>query len=218
MESVTLPTKPRDSRGKRAAKHLRQDGMIPAVLYGHKEAVVALALPALDLMTALRHHVRVMDLNIGGKSETAVIQDVQYDHLGKDILHVDFKRVSKDERIVVSVVIELKGTAPGTSAGVLEQPLHELEVECLALAIPESIRCNISALQLGDAIHVRDLTAPEGVKILNPPESIVVQCKAPIVEAVPVVAAVAAPAAEGATPAEPEIVGRLVAKEEPAEE
>jgi large subunit ribosomal protein L25 len=215
MESVTLATQPRDSRGKRAAKHLRDDGRIPAVLYGHKEAVLSISLPADELMSALRHHARVMDLKLGSKTETAVIQDVQFDHLGKEVLHVDFKRVSKDERIEVTVRVELKGTAPGTSAGVLEQPLHELEVECLALAIPESIKCNISALQLGQAIHVRELTAPEGVKILNPPDAIVVQIKAPVVEPAPTPAG-AAPVAETAT-AEPEIVGRRVAKEETEE-
>jgi large subunit ribosomal protein L25 len=214
METVTLATKPRESRGKSAARHLRKDGAIPAVLYGHKEAVVAFALSADELMSAIRHHARVMDLAFNGKSETAVIQEVQFDHLGKDILHVDFKRVSKDERIEVSVSIELKGTAPGTSAGVLEQPLHELDIECLAIAIPESIKCNISTLQLGQAIHVRDIVAPEGVKILNAPDAIVVQIKAPTVEVAPVAAA-AAPTEEAA--AEPEIVGRRVAKEEPEE-
>jgi large subunit ribosomal protein L25 len=217
MESVTLATKPRDGRGKRTARHLRKEGLIPAVLYGHKEAVVAVSLSAEELLSAIRHHARVMDLAIGGKAETAVIQEVQYDHLGKEILHVDFKRVSKDERIVVSVVIELKGTAPGMSAGVLEQPLHDLEVECLAIAIPESIKCVISTLQLGEAIHVRDLTAPEGVKILNAPDAIVVQIKAAIVEPTPTAVPGAAPVAEGATPVEPEIVGRRVAKEEPEE-
>jgi large subunit ribosomal protein L25 len=215
METVTLATKPRESRGKRAARHLRKDGEIPAILYGHKEAVVPFTLSAAELMSAIRHHARVMDLSFNGKSETAVIQEVQFDHLGKDILHVDFKRVSKDERIEVSVSIELKGTAPGTSSGVLEQPLHELDIECLAISIPESIKCNISALQLGQAIHVRDLVAPEGVKILNAPDAIVVQIKAPVVEAAPVAAA--APAEEGAAAAEPEIVGRRVAKEEPEE-
>lgn len=214
METVTLTTKPRESRGKSAARHLRKDGAIPAVLYGHKEEVVAFSLSADELMSAIRHHARVMDLSIGGNSQTAVIQEVQYDHLGKDILHVDFKRVSKDERIEVSVSIELKGTAPGTSAGVLEQPLHELDIECLAIAIPESIKCNISTLQLGQAIHVRDLVAPEGVKILNPPDAIVVQIKAPTAEVAPTTAA--APTEEG-TAAEPEIVGRRVAKEEPEE-
>lgn len=214
MESVKLATQPREHRGKRVAKHLRKDGRIPAVLYGHKEAVVAVSLSAEELNTALRHHARVMDLAIGGKSETAVIQEVQYDHLGKEILHIDFKRVSKDERIEVSVVVELKGTAPGSSSGAIEQPLHELEVECLALAIPDSIKVNISALQLGEAIHVRDLTPPEGVKILNSPDAIVVQCKAAMAEAAPVVAG--APV-EGATTAEPEIVGRRVAKEESEE-
>ncbi len=210
MESVTLATQPRTVRGKRAARHLRRQGLIPAVLYGHKEAVVSLSLPADALLSALRHHARVMDLALDGKSETAVIQEVQYDHLGKDVLHVDLKRVSKDERITVSVAVELKGTAPGTSSGLLEQPLHELHVECLALAIPESIKVNISALQVGQAFHVRDLHAPEGVKLLIAPDAIVVQCTAAQAEAP---APAAAPVGEAA-PAEPEIVGRRVAKEE----
>jgi large subunit ribosomal protein L25 len=210
MESPTLTTRPRDTRGKRPARTLRAEGLIPAVVYGHKEAAVAVALDRKDFDTAVRHHVRVVDLHIGGKTETAVIQEVQYDHLGKEVLHVDFKRVSKDERIVVSVRVELKGTAPGASTGVVEQPLHDLQIECLAVSIPESIRVNISALHLGEAIHVRDVTPPEGVTILNDPDAIVVHVVAPAGEPeVP-----AAPPAPGATTAEPEIVGRRVKEEE----
>src|SRR4051794_27410979 len=116
METVTLASQPRDARGKAAAKKYRRDQLIPAVLYGHKEAVVPVLLPQKEFETALRRHVRVVDLHAGGKTETAVIQEVQYDHLGKEVLHVDFKRVSKDERITVSVPLELKGTAPGSSS------------------------------------------------------------------------------------------------------
>src|SRR5206468_4967888 len=87
-----------------------------------------------------------------------------WDHLGKDVLHIDFERVSADERIEVPVRIELKGIAPGvTGGGILDQPLHTVMVECLAISIPDSIRVNINELQLGAAIHVKDLTLPEGV-------------------------------------------------------
>jgi large subunit ribosomal protein L25 len=211
MDSPNLTTQPRDGRGKRSTRQLRTQGLIPAVVYGHKEAVLALALPKKEFETALRHNVRVVDLQAGGTTETAVIQEVQYDHLGKDVLHVDFKRVSKDERIVVAVRIELKGTAPGATTGIVEQPLHDLEVECLAIAIPESIRVNISALHLGEAIHVKDVTVPEGVTVLSDPDAIVVHVVAPAGEPEPTAAPVEA------TAAEPEIVGRRVKAEEEEE-
>src|SRR4051812_22261245 len=168
MESVKLATKPRPGSGTQATRKLRKQGLIPAVVYGHKEAVVPLALDRKELETALRHNTRVVDLQLDGKSETAVIQDVQYDHLGMGVLHVDFKRVSKDERVKMAVRIELKGTPPGLGGGhVLEQPLHQLHVECPALAIPESIRVNITTLHVGEPIHVKELTLPDGVKALD---------------------------------------------------
>ena len=111
----------------------------------------------------------------------------------------------------VTVPIELRGTAPGTAAtaggGVLDQPLHTVPIECLAVNIPESIRVNIGELQVGQAIHVKDLHLPEGVKVLAEPDAIVVQVKAPAAEPEPT----AVPAAEMA---EPERIGR----QKPAEE
>ena len=216
MESPTLETRPREARGKRSARKLRGEGLIPAVVYGHKEAVLSVTLPQKDLETVLRHHARVVDLQIDGKSETAVIQEIQYDHLGVEVLHVDFKRVSRDERIQVTVSIELKGTPAGLGGGhILEQPLHNLEIECPALAIPESIRVNITDLHPGHPIHVRELTLPPEVKALSDPDLVVVQITLAKVE---VEAAAAAPTEAAATAAEPEIVGRRVAKEEEGEE
>jgi large subunit ribosomal protein L25 len=216
MESVKLTTQPRPGSGSRAALKLRRDGLIPAVVYGHKEAVVPLALDRKEVETALRHNVRVVDLQVDGKSETAVIQEVQYDHLGADVLHVDFKRVSKDERVRMTVRIELKGTPAGLGGGhVLEQPLHQLHVECPALAIPDSIRVNVLELKVGEPIHVRDLALPDGVKALDSPDLVVVQIATVKVEAAP--AAVPAEGAAAPTSTEPEIVGRRV-KEEEAEE
>lgn len=214
-DAVTLKTEVRKGKGSRDANRLRKAGRIPGVVYGHKVAPAAVTVASDDLMTALRHHARTLDLVLDGKSETVLIQEVQHDHLGSAVLHVDFRRVSKDERIRTTVDIELRGVAPGTnSGGVLDQPLHSVHVECPAVAIPESIRVKIDSLLIGMAIHVKELDLPPGVKILDDPDLVVVQVKQQQVQVVEPV--VAAPAAEGAAAAEPEVITKK--KEKPAEE
>jgi len=212
-ETVSLAAQQRPDHGSSNARRLRRKGQVPGILYGHKEATVPIAVVTEDMEKALRHGVRVVDLQLAGKKEQALIQEVQWDHLGKELLHIDFKRVSADERVVVNVRLELRGHAPGIAAGgVLDQPLHMLSVECLALAVPESIRVNIGELQIGSVIHVKELTLPQGVKAMVDPDAVVLQVKAPEVEE----AAPAAPVAEGAV--EPELIGRKPAAEEEAEE
>jgi large subunit ribosomal protein L25 len=212
-DAVTLSLKPRDGRGKHEARRLRKKGIVPGVLYGHGEETVAVSLSGDELSNAIRHGVRVVDLDQEGKVEKALIRDLQWDALGHDILHVDFARVAADERITVDVRLELKGTAPGvTAGGNLDQPLHNLEVECLAIAIPESIRVNISEMQIDSVIKVRDLVLPEGVTTKVDPEAVVVIVHPPIVEEA------AAPAATEGEQAEPEVIGRKAAAEEGAEE
>ena len=208
-ESVVLEAQPRGEHGTQAARRLRRKGLIPAVIYGHKEATISLTLPAEQVEKMIRHGVRVVDLRADGKQEKALIKEVQWDHLGRHLLHVDFTRVAVDERIEVSVRIELRGTAPGVNAGgILDQPLHSLNVECLALSIPDSIRVPIGELQIDQAIHVKDLHWPAGVKALDDPEAIVVHVTAPVQVAEP------AAAAEAPAQAEPEVIGRPKAEEE----
>jgi large subunit ribosomal protein L25 len=209
-EAVILTANKREGFGTHKAVKLRRQGLIPAVLYGHKKDTVAVSVSHDELFSAIRHGARVLDLKSDSGVETALIKALQWDHLGKDILHADFERVSKDERITVSVRVELRGTAPGvTGGGVLDQQLHSLEVECLAIAIPESIRVTIGELQLGQSIHVRDVKVPEGVKVVSDPEAIVVHVTSPQAEAEPALA-------EGS--AEPEVIGRVKAEEEEGEE
>jgi large subunit ribosomal protein L25 len=199
-ESVVLQTQKREGRGSRKAGKLRATGLVPAVLYGHKEATVPLALEHKPLLEAIRHGVRVLEIRTEKGAENAQIVEVQWDYLGKDVLHVDLKRVDKDERIHVSVQIELKGIAPGIAAGgQLDQPLHMLHVECPALAVPDNVRVIINELQLGQAIHVKDLKLPENVKALDDPEAVVVHVIVKAAEAAPV-------AAEGEVAAEPEVI------------
>jgi large subunit ribosomal protein L25 len=215
-DAVTLKTEARKGKGSRDANRLRKAGRIPGVVYGHKVAPASVTVGRDELLTALRHHARTLDLALDGKTETVLIQEIQHDHLGSAVLHVDFRRVSKDERIRTTVDIELRGVAPGTnSGGVLDQPLHTVHVECSAVAIPESIRVKIESLQIGMAIHVKELELPPGVKVLDDPDLVVVQVKQQQVQVVEPVAA-AAPTAEGAPAAEPEVITKK--KEKPAEE
>jgi large subunit ribosomal protein L25 len=201
-EQMVLTTTRREGRGTRTATKLRKQGQVPAVLYGHKEETVSLAVGAEEMHTVIRHKARVVDLQTAGApTQKALIREIQWDHLGKEVLHVDFERVSADERIHVSVPIELRGIAPGvTGGGVLDQPLHSLAIECPAISVPDSIRVNIGELQVGASIHVRDVHLPEGVTTDVDPDSIVVHVVMKQAEPEP---AAAAPGG-----AEPEVIGR----------
>jgi large subunit ribosomal protein L25 len=211
-ETTVLEAQPRTKYGSHHAEKLRKQGQIPAVLYGHKEETLSLTLQRDDLAKAIRKGARVLDLKTDGGVQKALINEIQWDHLGIELVHVDFKRVDINERIHITVPIELRGIAPGvTAGGVLDQPIHALHVECLAISIPQSIRVNIGELQLDGSIHVRDLHLPEGVKVLDDADAVVVHVKLPLAE----VEAAPAPAAETA---EPEVIGRKAAEEEEATE
>jgi len=206
-DSVVLMTEKRDTRGTRTARKLRATGRVPGVVYGHKEATVSVSVAADALLSAVRHGSRVVDLQLEVGLQKAQIAELQWDHLGIDVLHVDFRRVSADERIHVTVPVEVKGIAPGvTAGGILDQPIHSLAIECPAIHVPDSIRVNVNELQLGAAIHVRDLHLPPDVKALTDAEAIVVHVRAPQAEP-------EAAAAEAAEQAEPEVIRRKAAEE-----
>ncbi|HTU91786.1 MAG TPA: 50S ribosomal protein L25 [Gemmataceae bacterium] len=211
-ESMVLEIDKREGRGTRIARKLRTQGRVPGVVYGHKEETVSVSVAAEALLSAVRHGARVVDLRSDGGLQKAQIAELQWDHLGMELLHVDFRRVAADERIHVTVPVEVRGIAPGvTAGGILDQPIHTLAIECAADSVPESIRVNINELQLGAAIHVRDLHLPEGVQALADADAIVVHVTAP--QAAPETVAV-----PGAEQAEPEVIGRKAAAEEGEEE
>jgi large subunit ribosomal protein L25 len=209
-ETVVLVAQERKEHGTRAARRLRREGKVPGVVYGHKEATVPITVPGDELTRAIRHGARIIDLKQDATVQRALIKDLQWDPLGHDILHVDFARISKDEKVELRVRLELRGTSPGvTGGGILSQALHELTVVCLPESIPDSLRVNIGSLQIGDFLHVRDLTLPEGVAVKADPDAVIVHIAAPIAEA-------EAPVAAGET-AEPEVIGRVKAEEEEGE-
>lgn len=183
--SVTLKATPRAGKGSRIASKLRKQGQVPGIVYGHKQDNVQVSVSAEELDRAIRvQHARVLDLEINGKPETVLIREVQWDYLGKQMIHVDFERKDRAELVRVTVPVELRNAPKQTGGGVLDQPLHTLHVECPLGSIPEAIRIDITNLTLGQPIHVNELTLPEGVKVLEAPEAVVVQLKLPGIEPV----------------------------------
>lgn len=208
-EQVTLKAAPRTDSGSRAATKLRKQGLVPGIVYGHKEANAAVAVSAEQLDRAIRVlHVRMLNLDLDGKSESVLIREVQWDPFGKQMMHVDFERKSATEKVKVTVPVELRNAPKQTGGGVLDQPLHTLHIECFLGSIPEAIRLDITNLTLGNPIHVSDLKLPEGVRVFESPELVVVQLKLPGVEAV------VAPA----VPTEPGAGPEVIKKEKKAEE
>jgi len=175
---------------------------MPAVVYGHKEEPVAVALDAHDFVEGLHHGHRLMDVQIGKKKQTIIVKELQYDHLGKNVIHADLMRVDVTESVKVSVPIEIKGTAAGThEGGIIDEHVDHLEVECRVTDIPETIPVWIKDVHVGDAVHAGDIELPSGVKLLGSPETLVVTCHT-------VAAAKAVEQLEEEAPAAPEVIGK----------
>jgi len=187
--------------GSRVARRLRAKGQIPAIIYGHKQASVPIALSRDSVWEMIKKSTHLAELSFdGGTTETVIVRDVQWDHLGKEIIHLDFARVNAEESIETEVRLDVRGTAPGVGeGGVIEQPVHTVSVTCRANAIPDSIRIDVSNLHLNQSIHVRELVLPEGVTVNADAELVLVH----------VVARAAAPeaaAGEGEAQTQPEVI------------
>jgi large subunit ribosomal protein L25 len=211
-QAAQITVKSREALGSRANKRLRDQGLVPGVIYGHKEAVVPVTLPRKEVTNHLNHGAHLFDLALDGKSEKVLVKEVQYDHLGIEVIHVDFARVSLDERVEVTVPVELKGEPKndGDVPGVVTQVLNELEIECLVTEIPDAIRLTIADMKLGDQLTIGDLKLPVGVKVKGQDADAVVVTFKEVKEEE------AAPAAEGES-AEPEVIGRKPEEEAAAE-
>jgi large subunit ribosomal protein L25 len=118
-----------------------------------------------------------MDVQIDKKKEKIIVKDLQYDYLGKNIIHADLMRVSITETVKVTVPVELKGTAQGMhEGGIVEGHMDHLEIECKVTDIPETIVVSIKDMQVGDALHAGEIELPDGVKLVGSPETLVVTC------------------------------------------
>ncbi len=178
-KSLSLEAQVRENTGTKEAVRLRAAGSLPAVVYGHKQTPTAITLDAHAFAEGVHHGHRLLDITIDGKSEKMVIKDMQYDFLGKNIIHVDLMRVNVDERVKVMVPLELKGAAnaKGThEGGMIEEHADHIEIECTVIDLPEKIVVQVKDVGVGDTIHARDIELPEGMKLLSSEDLIVVTC------------------------------------------
>jgi len=200
-EALRLKAEVREQTGSKYAAKVREQGRIPAIVYGHKKESVAISLDAHNLVEGLHHKHRLMDVQIGRKREKAIIKELQYDHLGKNIIHVDLMRVDVGERIKVTVPIELKGTAKGThGGGIIEGHTDHLEIECRVTDIPETIVVSVKEIDIGDVLHAGDIELPDDVKLVSDPSTLLVTCGL-------VAAAKSTEELEEEMPVAPEVIG-----------
>ncbi|MGB2601369.1 MAG: 50S ribosomal protein L25 [Candidatus Omnitrophota bacterium] len=190
MEKIILKAEERESTGKDVCKQLRRDGKIPAVVYKEGKKALSVQVESKDLWHALHtdageNAIITMDIS-GDKAtkKTVIVQETQHDPLNDKFLHVDFHEISMKEALKVKVPIHLKGEAIGVTeeSGILNQIIWEIEVECLPTSIPERIEIIVEELKIGDAVHIQEVTPPEGVKILGDPEDVVVTVTPPQAE------------------------------------
>lgn len=200
-KQVKLSATRRTGTGRSAVRKIKAEGAVPAIVYGGKTDSEPLQVAKRDISLLLSHAAGeniLVELEIEGEKSgrLALVQEVQHSPLGGDILHVDFHAVSMDEMIDADVPLEPIGIPEGvkTFGGLLEQALRSLEIECLPRDLPDVITVDVSRLNIGDAIHVRELPLPEGVTTRVPADLTAFSVLAPKVEEEPVAVTAEAPA------------------------
>lgn len=182
MATRTIPridVQIREQVGGKTAAHLRKQGMLPAVIYGHKKDPVHVSVNHRELSDLLHQHTHLLEVDIASSIEPCLVKEIQWDHLGTTIIHVDLARVDLTESVTVSVGLELVGEAIGLKeAGtILQHPMSEIEVTCLASDIPNSIRVDVRELNVDDAITAGQLKLPPGVALAGNADAIVATVK-----------------------------------------
>lgn len=216
MEEVFLEAELREQKGRAKIKDLRDGGYLPSVVYSRGKDALSIKISRGALLKLVHHyHLENTIINLkikdDKKARPCLVKEIQYGPVSEDIIHVDFNEVSLTEAIKVNVPVETKGEALGVKqeGGSLEHLLWEIEIECLPTNIPKSIEVDISALKMGEAIHVKDIVFAPGIKPLTDPAAIVLHIIAPMKEEAP------AEAVEGEAKEEPEVIKEK--KEAPAE-
>ncbi len=180
MEKITIKGYRREKTGKEIAKKLRREGYLPAIIYG-KDVNLPIKIPISELRLLKSHHFSestLIEISLQDSNKeniSCVIKDIQFHPLTDEVIHIDFMKVSMEEMVRVKVPVELKGEAKGVKeGGILEQMLWEIEIEALPLDIPEKIEVDISSLEIGDSIHVKDLELGDKIKIIEDPQETIV--------------------------------------------
>ncbi len=176
-KSTVLKGEIRERLGSRYAKRLREQGRLPAVVYGHGKDPVAITVDAKETIRYIQEGERVFMVELAGKTESVLLRDVQFDYLGDGIVHCDLSRVDLDEVTHAHVHVVLKGEAIGLKVAgtLLMHPVTELTVECKLRDLPDEIVVNVSDLAEGGIIHAGEIKLPNGVKLASDAGAIVAQ-------------------------------------------
>ncbi|MBI4341968.1 MAG: 50S ribosomal protein L25/general stress protein Ctc [Candidatus Omnitrophica bacterium] len=191
IEQALVVTR-RSTQGKRRVERLRQEGLVPGVVYGRNLEPMPIAVNDRELTKLLRSKTgehALVTLRLDGErswEKPALVQAVQHDPVNGRVIHIDFHAILLTERLRVKVPVVLKGEAVGVKqdGGLLEHFLREIEVECLPAEMPEHVEFDVSLLKIGETVHVRDLAAPHNTKITSDPEGVIVSVHMPKVEKV----------------------------------
>lgn len=200
-----INVKSRDAFGKCASRRARKAGMVPANIYMHGAACRPVLIDVNEWKPLANQDITLISLKEGADISMALVKEVQYDTLRNVFLHIDFQAVRMDEKIRASVPVHPAFGVESigiTHGGILEQPLHSIEVSSLPAALPEAITIDLSGLEVDHSIHVKDLVMPEGVTAITDPDAVVFHMIKPsTAEATPAAAAAAPAAAAKAAPA-----------------
>ena len=205
METIEIHMEPRETDGKRKAKRLRREGRLPGIFYGPKAQAISLQVDMKEFVTRVgglegSHLIRIKSASPLLADKVALLKEMQCHPITGRVLHADFYEVDLTEKIQVNIPLHFVGKAAGVVRGGILQPIvREIEVECLPMDIPEYINVEVSSLDIGDALHVTDLSIPAGVVPIYETNLTLVTVVPPTVEEAPAAAApVAAEVAEGA--------------------
>jgi len=182
--TLSIEVEPRERAGTSFARSLRRNGKTPAILYGHGKAATPLTLSA-EAIAQVLHHAGMLSFKFPGKKKArnGILKETQWHPITRNVLHLDFQEVKADEIIAVTIRIEPHGEPAGCAhGGQLEQMLHEFEVRCLPRDMVEAIVVEVSAMELDDTLHIKDLVLPEGLEPTADPDQDVFQLRLPKIE------------------------------------
>lgn len=217
MASATLSATRRTDTGKGAARALRRSGRVPAVIYGHAREVQSLSVATRDidkLLSQISAASTVVELEVDGTVSRTLIREIQRHPFRRVILHVDFQELVAGEKVIVNVPLVFVGIPEGVrvGGGILDQVMHELEIEVDPVNMPNHLDVDVTNVAIGHSLHVSDLTLPAGVRALADDDATVCVVSAPKAVIEPV-AAEAVEAVEAAA-AEPELIRKKKADED----
>ena len=176
-DTVVLDANVRKGSGTRNSVALREQGKLPAVVYGHKKETLAITLDAHKFVESLHHGHRIFEVDLDGAKDTLLVKDLQYNHLGDTVIHADLMRVNLTELVKVQVMLKLTGTAAGTHmGGIVEEIMNAIEVECAVRDIPEFLPVDIKGLELNQTLRAGDIVLPAGMTLVTDPDAAVVGC------------------------------------------